>query len=304
MRIFPKLKGMVSTGKACFEIAQHGVDPPELRQVPGFAATGDDHIMLTSSIAYAIETTQAIGQYAAARIKGITSPVLNGFTGKHGNRDKFSIDGMPLIIYGNCGDKRDLVFRSSPGLATRILTAQISIIRLCRALKRLKGFALQHGLHALVLDTPGREVADPQLALQRQCGQTRLGLTDQVNGEKPSSQGQAGALENGAGNQRSLVTTMAALKRLARTAFQNRMLGTVALGAMKSFRPAGQFQGRSALLFGAKTLYEFGERQPLLKLHTIHRHRTSLSHNNQCIISQRRIELKTQRNHRANQEEL
>ena len=278
---------MVSTGKACFEIAQHGVDPPELRQIPGFAATVDDHIMLTSSIAYAIETTQAIGQYAAARIKGITSPVLNGFTGKPGNRDKFGIDGMPLIIYGNCGDKRDLVFRSSPGLTTRILTAQISIIRLCRALQRVKGFALQHGLHELVLDTPGRGVADPQMALQRQRGQSRLGLTDQVNGEKPSSQGQAGALENGAGNQRSLVTTMAALKRLARTAFQNRMLGTVALGAMKSVRPAGRFQGRSTLLFRAKTLYEFGERQTFLKLHTIHRHGTSHCHKNQWIITER-----------------
>ncbi|MEB8488959.1 hypothetical protein [Acidithiobacillus ferriphilus] len=100
------------------------------------------------------------------------------------------------------------------------------------------------------------------------------------------------------------MTTMAALKRLARTVFQNGMLRTVALRAMKSVRPAGSFQRRSTLPFSAKTLYEFGERQPLLKLHTIHRHRTSLSHNNQCIISQRRIELKTQRNHRANQEEL
>jgi hypothetical protein len=100
-------------------------------------------------------------------------------------------------------------------------------------------------------------------------------------------------LEEVFGNQGGLVTTMTALKRLARTAFQNRMPGTVALGAMKSVRPAGRFQGRSALLFRAKTLYEFGERQSFLKLHTIHRHGTPLHHNNQRIAPQRRTEPKT-----------
>ena len=109
-------------------------------------------------------------------------------------------------------------------------------------------------------------------------------------------------MEEGSGNQGGLVTTMAALKRLARTAFQNGMLHTVALGAMKSVRPAGRFQGRSTLLFRAKTLYEFGERQTFLKLHTIHRHGTPVSHNNQSTISQRRTKPKMRLKDRAIQE--
>ena len=30
LRIFPKLKRHVNTGQACFEIAQHGIDPLEM----------------------------------------------------------------------------------------------------------------------------------------------------------------------------------------------------------------------------------------------------------------------------------
>lgn len=162
--------------------------------------------------------------------------------------------------------------------------------------------SLDHSLHQLVMDALGSRVADAELAFQRQCGQHRFGLADQINSQKPSGHGQAGTLEEGSGNQEGLVTTMAALKRLARTAFQNRMLGAVALlGAMKSVRPAGRFQGRSALLFRAKTLYEFGERQSFLKLHTIHRHGTPLCHNNQCIISRRCTELKIRLKDCANQ---
>ena len=46
---------MVSIGKACFEIAQLGIDPSELRQIPGFAATSDDHRMRTPRIGYPVE---------------------------------------------------------------------------------------------------------------------------------------------------------------------------------------------------------------------------------------------------------
>lgn len=69
---------MIGTRSAGFQIAEQGVDPPELGQIPGLAATGNgnDHIMLTIRIAYAIETTQAISQYAAARVQGTTRPVL------------------------------------------------------------------------------------------------------------------------------------------------------------------------------------------------------------------------------------
>ena len=228
MRIFAKLKGVVGTRKTGFEIAQHGIYPPELRQLPGLTATGDEDIMRPPSIPNSIETTQAIGQYMAFSIQGTARPVLNGFPGKPGNRDEFGMDGMPLIVYGNGSGKRHLVFRSAPGLATWVLAAQkIGIIRLGRALQGIQGFALQHRLHELVLDTPSGRIADAQMAFQRQCGQTGLGLGDQINSKKPEGQGQTDTLEKGAENQGGLVTTV---KRLARTISQNGMLGSVALG--------------------------------------------------------------------------
>ncbi len=53
---------MVSTGKSRFEIAQHGVDPAELGQIPRFAATCDDNSMPPPRIDYAVEKRKAIGQ--------------------------------------------------------------------------------------------------------------------------------------------------------------------------------------------------------------------------------------------------
>ena len=269
---------MVGTGKAGFEVAQHRVDPPELGQIPGLAATGDDHRMRTSGIGYPVKTREAISQDLTVRIERAVRPAFYGSFGKSLNRGKSRVDGMPLCIHLDCGDKRDFVLGAPSGLATGVFPAQIGIIGLHGTSQRVDLLAFDHGLHQLVVDAPGCGVADTKLAFQRQCKQSRFGLANQIQCQKPGGQGQAGTLKEGSGNQGSLVTTMAALKRPARTAFQNRMLGTVAQEAMKSVRPAGRFQGCSALLFRAKTLHEFGERQSFLKLHTIHRHGTLHCH--------------------------
>ena len=91
---------MVSTGKACFEIAQHGIDPPELEQIPGFAATGEDHRMRTSSIGYPVETMEAIGQDLTFRIQSTARPAFYGGTGKPLDRGESRVDGMTLRIQG------------------------------------------------------------------------------------------------------------------------------------------------------------------------------------------------------------
>ena len=73
---------MVGTGKTRFEVAQHGVDPPELGQIPGLAATGDDRRMRTSGIGYSVKIREAISQDLTVRIERAVRPAFYGSTGK------------------------------------------------------------------------------------------------------------------------------------------------------------------------------------------------------------------------------
>ena len=52
---------MISATQAGFEMAQNRVDPVELRQVFGLAATCDDGSVLAANIGYPGKTAQAIG---------------------------------------------------------------------------------------------------------------------------------------------------------------------------------------------------------------------------------------------------
>jgi hypothetical protein len=130
LRIFPKLKGKVSTGKACFEIAQHGIDPPELGQISGFAATGDDHRMRTPSIGYPVETREAIGQDLTFCIQSTACPAFYGRTGKPLDRSKSRVDGMTLRIDQDRSDKGHFVLGAPSRLAAGVFSSQIGIIGL------------------------------------------------------------------------------------------------------------------------------------------------------------------------------
>jgi hypothetical protein len=64
-----------------------------------------------------------------------------------------------------------------------------------------------------VLNEPCSGITDPQIPLQSQRGQARLGLTDEIDRQKPNSQWQLGTLEESPCNKRRLVSTSLALKR-------------------------------------------------------------------------------------------
>ena len=72
-------------------------------------------------------------------------------------------------------------------------------------------------MHQLVLQRPGRVVADSQLTPQGHRRETVLRLGQQIHGEKPSRQRQLGVREDGA-NQRDLVPATGALKDIAAAA--------------------------------------------------------------------------------------
>lgn len=133
-------------------------------------------------------------------------------------------------------------------------------------------FTLRHGLHQFVVYQPSRRVAHAQLALEGQRRQTRLGLTDEVNGQKPCRQRQFGRLKDGARDQRCLMPTGIALKDLVSTGMQDAMCRAATVGTVKTIGPTCTLQRCRAKRFGAKELVELRHRQAWLKLDAIHSH--------------------------------
>ena len=181
---------------------------------------------------------------------------------------------MSTIVERDRRDKGHLVFRTPPYLAACAFSAQIGVVDLDLATERVERFALGHSLHELVVHPPGGGVADPQGPLQSQRGQACFRLADQVDRQEPEGQGQMRALEQGAGDERRLVSTRLALKGLvqSRSGGQNAMARVPALWAAETGRPARLLYRCSTLQFGPELLEEGRHRQAWLKLNTIHGH--------------------------------
>jgi len=67
------------TAEAGLEVAQQGVDPPELRQVFGMLAAGDDSPVVAVGIGHGAEAGQAIGKDMAAWREVAFGPVRDRF---------------------------------------------------------------------------------------------------------------------------------------------------------------------------------------------------------------------------------
>ena len=74
-----------------------------------------------------------------------------------------------------------------------------------------------HRLHQLVLNPPGGIGRDPQSPAQLDVGQPFLALGEQMHGAEPHPHRQLGALQDGAGDQRCLMTALPALQQLTPT---------------------------------------------------------------------------------------
>ena len=83
-------------------------------------------------------------------------------------------------------------------------------------------------------------------------GEPRLGLADQVDGQKPDRQSQVSALEQGPGDQRGLLTAGLALEGLMGADVEDVGVGLAALGAAKSLGPARLLERHLALGFRAE----------------------------------------------------
>jgi len=88
-----------------------------------------------------------------------------------------------------------------------------------------------------VVDEPGRRVAHPEVTHEGERRQPGLGLADEVDRQEPGGQRQLGALHQGAGDQRGLVATGAALEQRMVTPVHPRIGRALAARAAKAVRP-------------------------------------------------------------------
>ena len=70
-----KVAGVEGTAEAGLEVAQQGVVPPELRQVVGMLAAGDDSLVVAVGCGHRAEAGQSIGENMAAGSEVAYGPV-------------------------------------------------------------------------------------------------------------------------------------------------------------------------------------------------------------------------------------
>ena len=71
MRVFGEVEGVIRAAQGIFEIAEHGIDSPELRQLDaGFATAGDCAVVDSADAADRREAAQAIRDHGQRQSQG------------------------------------------------------------------------------------------------------------------------------------------------------------------------------------------------------------------------------------------
>lgn len=136
---------------------------------------------------------------------------------------------------------------------------------------------LLHGAVDLVVQQPGGGIAHAQVSLESQGRDAGLGLTDEVDGQKPGRQRQLGVLHQGASGQRGLKAAAAALVELAGALHHQIVLRAGALRAAKPLRPTRALERLGALRFGAEVAQKRRDRHAVLELDLVAGHQDSPS---------------------------
>ena len=124
---------------------------------------------------------------------------------------------MAVLVERDGGHERHLVLGATARLAARALTTEVGVIDLDLTTEAMCAVLPGHGATYLLVQQPGRGVAHPDLALERQSRQPGLGLADEVDREEPVCQRQFGVHHQTVSAQRGLMPTAIALEKLACT---------------------------------------------------------------------------------------
>jgi len=263
---------MVCTVQAGLYVTDDRIHPFEVRQIAGLFAARDDDLMMTIGIGDPIEAGQAIGQHEGGWGKTAFRPVRDGLPSEARERGQFEMFWMTLRGQGDCGNKRHFVLGAPTHFAARSFSSEIDVVDLHESLQLVALFAEDHCLHQLVLNHPRRRITDAQMPLERQSRKPRLGLTDQINSQKPDGQRKFGILKERPCNDRYLVIAGTTLERCAPTSLQPITQPMATSRTLESVGPAFPLKSLLTLGFIAELLMKLEKRHAFLELYGVDSH--------------------------------
>jgi len=264
--VFAKFKRVMRARQTGLQVAQDGIDPLELWQLPGFELPDHERRMRAAGLSDPGKARQAIGADEGAwRQMGLSS-LCDSLARKCRQWAQLEMGRAALFVECDCRNEGDLVRRSAPRLGAIHFTAQVGVIELDMAAEPLSGGTVGHRPHDLVMHQPSGGVAHADLALQGQRRESGLGLTDQVNGQEPGGQGPLGAGKQSAGRERALVAASVALVQPPAVALNKAMRGGCTGWADESVGPAYARQRVLAARLVAEVAQEVRQRHAGLEL--------------------------------------
>ena len=108
---------MGATGQAGLEVADHGVDPLELRQILWFAPADHRGPVRAIGLGNRCKTGQAVGRYDATRGQRGFGPLRDGVQAEAGDRGELGALRMTVIAERDGCDERGLILRTAARLA-------------------------------------------------------------------------------------------------------------------------------------------------------------------------------------------
>ena len=118
-------EGLVGARQHGLEVAQDGVDPFELRQLPGFALTDDFNLVDAACFGDCRKAAQAITEHRAARLEVGFGPDRKGLVGERRQRSDLQVQRVAGVVEGDRRDDGNLVLRTTTGLAAVTLATQV-----------------------------------------------------------------------------------------------------------------------------------------------------------------------------------
>src|SRR5271170_2300354 len=256
----------MSGQKAVLDIGQHRVRPAEGR-VARRPTIGAGDVALMDDTRLFGDAAKPLAAIADDGGSGLDSGAQAlGFNGPEATHHLQASVERPTVIGGlDRNDKRGVAATAAPGPFAGALATDVSVVDLdprSGGAELVTTVALEHGLHHLVLKPPSGVGRDPKPPAQLDIGYALLALAKQMHGAKPHPHRQLGALQNGAGDQRGLMPTTAALEKL--TGPDLAILCALALRTLEALRPAPREPGLAAGLLVGITLLERIVREALL----------------------------------------
>ncbi len=259
------------------EVAQQGVDPLGLGQVPGLECAHHPGHVGASGFGGRGEALQTVTGDDGLGQQADLGPLDNGIRREAADDVELEPDRLSSVIRRDGRHKGDFVLRAPARFASGALPTEVGVIQLHRTTEQSSGLLARHGAVDLVLQQPGGGIAHAQVSLEGQRRNSGLGLADEVDGQKPGGQRHLGVFHQGPRGQRGLKAAAAALVELAGALRHKIVLRAGALRAAKPLRPTRALERLGALRFGAKVAQKLRDRHAVLELDSVAGHRGSPS---------------------------